>query len=191
MALTYDVPGEYSNSVLSTILKGWGLDTRISARSSLPVDVFTGSIVLPNGQSVNLRPDLVPNVAIYLYGSQYPGGRILNFNAFQPDPSGGQGNLPRNFARDFPSAQVDFAVRRDFPITERLHLQFRAEAFNLFNHPDFGNIDNSLGDGPYDLATHSGFGGAQSTRNHSLGGLNALYQIGGPRSLQIALKLLF
>jgi hypothetical protein len=193
MALTYDVPGSYSNPVLSAILKHWGLDTRISARSALPVDIFDGNTVLPNGQQVNLRPDLVPGVPTYLFGSQFPGGKILNFNAFQPAPGGMQGNLPRNFARDFGAVQADLALRREFPIHDRLHLQFRAETFNIFNHPNFGGIDNNLGDGPYQTATHSGFGGAGSSLNKSLGslGLNALYQVGGPRSLQLALKLTF
>lgn len=43
--------------------------------------------------------------------------------------------------RGFGAWQQDFAVRRDFPIYERLKLQFRAEAFNIFNHPSFGLIN--------------------------------------------------
>jgi carboxypeptidase family protein/TonB-dependent receptor-like protein len=191
MALTYDVPGSYSNPVLSALMRHWGLDTRISARSGLPVDLIGSFGVLPSGEFLPLRPDFVPGVPVYLYGSQYPGGRILNFNAFQPAAADTQGNVPRNFARDFGEAQADFALRRDFPITERLHLQFRAEAFNVFNHPNFSNINNSLRDGPYNTATYSGFGGAESTPNVSLGGLNALYQVGGPRSIQFSLKLMF
>jgi hypothetical protein len=55
----------------------------------------------------------------------------------------------------------------------------------VFNHPIFGNIYNSLSTGePY-------FGQASNTENSSLGGLGALYQTGGPRSLQVALKLHF
>ena len=38
---------------------------------------------------------------------------------------------------------MDLAVRRDFPIHERLKLQFRAEAFNIFNHPNFGTINTT------------------------------------------------
>jgi len=83
------------------------------------------------------------------------------------------------------------ALRREFPIHDRLHLQFRAEAFNIFNHPNFGSVQNQLGAGPYSPTTLSGFGGAQSTLNSALGGLNPLYQVGGPRSLQVSLKLLF
>jgi hypothetical protein len=78
---------------------------------------------------------------------------------------------------------MDLAVRREFPIYERLKLQFRAEAFNLFNHPNFGFINPNFGE-----AT---FGQATSTLNSSLGVLSPLYQTGGPRSMQFALKLIF
>ena len=57
----------------------------------------------------------------------------------------GLGDTPRNFARLFGAWQMDLAVRRDFPIGERLKLQFRAEAFNVFNHPNFGNINPYFG----------------------------------------------
>jgi hypothetical protein len=78
---------------------------------------------------------------------------------------------------------MDTAVRRDFPIHERLKLQFRAEAFNLFNHPNFGTINSNFGT--------STFGQATGTLASSLGALSPLYQVGGPRSMQLALKLIF
>ena len=53
------------------------------------------------------------------------------------------GDTPRNFVRGYDAIQVDLALRRDFPVTERLKLQFRAEAFNVFNHPQFGAIDGT------------------------------------------------
>jgi hypothetical protein len=64
-----------------------------------------------------------------------------------------------------------------------LKLQFRAEAFNLFNHPNFGGINTTL--------TSALFGRSTSTLNNYFGGMNALFQMGGPRSLQFALKLQF
>jgi hypothetical protein len=75
------------------------------------------------------------------------------------------------------------AIRREFPIHERLNLQFRAEAFNIFNHPNFGMINGQLG--------QSTFGQATATLANSLFGRNPLYQMGGPRSMQFALKLIF
>jgi hypothetical protein len=96
-----------------------------------------------------------------------------------------EGNIGRNFARGLNAVQVDLALRRDFPIRERFHLQFRGEAFNLFNHPNFGSIYNQLYYGP------QYFGQAYNMLNTSLGGLNALYQMGGSRSLQLMLRLQF
>jgi hypothetical protein len=78
---------------------------------------------------------------------------------------------------------MDLAIRRDFPIYERLKIQFRAEAFNISNHPNFGVINPNFG-----TAT---FGQATGTLASSLGVLNPLYQMGGPRSMQFALKLVF
>ena len=78
---------------------------------------------------------------------------------------------------------MDMAVRRDFPIYERLKLQFRAEAFNIFNHPNFGIVNPHFG--------QPTFGQATATLANSLGILSPLYQMGGNRSMQFALKLTF
>jgi hypothetical protein len=196
-ALTYDVPGQYSNAVLSGVLKHWALDARVTARSALPVDVIGNQYVIDTvtQSRVNYHPNLVPGQPLYLYSSQYPGGKIINYDAFNVPTSGpgfdSEGDTPRNYARDFGAWQMNFAIRRDFPIYERLHLQFRAEAFNIFNHPSFSGIDYDWQDGPYNPEDHYGFGGAGNTLNSILGGLNPLYQTGGPRSLQLALKLIF
>ncbi len=87
--------------------------------------------------------------------------------------------------------QDDLAIRKEFRLADQLQLQFRAEAFNIFNHPILGSINNTLQDGKANGAEVIGFGVATNTLNSSLGGLNSLYQVGGPRSLQLALKLHF
>ena len=107
---------------------------------------------------------------------------MINPQAFT-NVSSGLGDAPRNFARGFDAVQMDMAVRREFPIYERLKLQFRAEAFNIFNHPSFGTVNSSFG--------QATFGQATATLASSLGVLNPLYQMGGPRSMQFALKLIF
>jgi Carboxypeptidase regulatory-like domain/TonB dependent receptor len=196
-ALTYDVPGEYSNSMLSGLLKHWAVDTRITARSALPVDVYGVSNVNPGtGQAVTFHPNLISDQPLYLYGSQYPGGKIINYDTFNVPAFGpgfdSEGDTPRNYARGLGAWQTNFAVRREFPIHEHLRLQFRAEAFNLFNHPAFSAIYNNWFNGPCTSQSISYcFGAAHGTLNNNIGGLNALYQTGGPRSLQIALKLMF
>jgi hypothetical protein len=80
--------------------------------------------------------------------------------------------------------QVDLSIGRRFSISERLNLQFRADAFNLFNHPNFANPFAYIGFGPAFL--QSSF-----TLNNGLRGLNPLFQEGGPRSLQLSLRLAF
>jgi hypothetical protein len=184
-ALTYDVPGTYSNPVASAILKQWGFDVRLAGRSALPFSVNSGYVTLSNGTFTYSVPNLVSGVPIYLSDSSAPGGRVVNIAAFATPPTGQSGTAARNFLRGFNLWQTDLAVRREFPLRERLKLQFRFEAFNLFNRPNFGQIDNYLPDGP------TLFGRANSTLNNQLGGLNSLYQAGGPRSIQLALKLIF
>ncbi len=186
-ALSYDIGGNYSNNIASYVLKHWSADARIAARSSLPVDVLdAATAVTTSQQAVFYHPNYDRSKPLYLYGSQYPGGRTINYNAFTPADGGtAEGNSGRNVARGFDSVQADITLRRDFPFNERVGLQFRAEAYNVFNHPIYGDIYNSLSDGA------SLFGQAYDTQNSQLGGLGSLYQVGGPRSMQVALKLHF
>ena len=91
--------------------------------------------------------------------------------------------------RGFGATQVDLTLRRQFKRHERLTLQARADLFNIHNHPTFGSPINYLsfplfGQSTQMLGASLGSGGQG-------GGLNPLYQIGGPRSAQLALKLLF
>ena len=125
-----------------------------------------------------------------------PGGQRLNRAAFvNPlgDASGNplrQGTLGRNGLRGFAMNQLDLAVRRDIPIGEKMNVQLRAEAFNLFNRVSFGLPTNTLNSGLFGqptktLASSLGQGGVAG------GGFSPLYQVGGPRSIQLAIKLQF
>lgn len=185
-AVTYDLPGHYNHAVAAAALRNWAVDSRIVARSGLPVDVIGVTGVDPMlGVSVSYQPNYVAGQPLYVRDASLPGGRKINFAAFEAAPAGVQGNAGRNLARAFGATQVDLALRRDFRIRERYGLQFRAEAFNLFNQPVFGAIYNQLSTGA------SRFGLAYNTLNMQLGGLSSLYQTGGPRSVQLALRLRF
>ncbi|MDE1178185.1 MAG: TonB-dependent receptor [Edaphobacter sp.] len=184
-ALSYDIGGHYNNALASYVLKHWSADARISARTALPVDVLRAATQdTSSGTSISFHPNYDRSKPLYVYGNQYPGGRAINYDAFDPDGTG-EGNAGRNLARGFGATQTDLTLRRDFPFTERVGLQFRAEAYNVFNHPIYGSIYNSLSTGA------SLFGRTYNTLNNQLGGLSSLYQVGGPRSMQVSLKLHF
>ena len=184
-AVTYLIPPTTSQLKKAQVLNDWGLDFRVQARTALPVDIVGSQDLDPHtGSYLQYQPDLVSGQPLYLYGSQYPGGHVINYSAFQASADGVQGDLPRNYARGFGLVQLDTALRRDIPLHDQLHLQLRAEAFNIFNRPMFGPIYNYLSYGP------TQFGAAYNTAN-SIGNLNSLYQAGGPRSLQISMKLSF
>jgi hypothetical protein len=169
---------------VSTVLNGWGLDGRLLARAAFPITLQGNSATDPaTGSEYYTNVDLVPAEPIYLSGHQYPGGKSLNPAAFAYPTGTNPGNAPRNFARGFGESQINFAARHDFRLSERVHLQFRAEAFNIFNHPNFGYVDPYLFD-----AT---FGQATQMLNQSLGTVASQYQQGGPRSMQFALHLAF
>jgi hypothetical protein len=202
--LTYDVPAPKGNAFANAILRGWSTENIIQARSAPPVNVYYGNFYqLSNGFISDARPDDVGGQPFYLYGPQYPGGKALNPAAFTApplDPGTGfpvsQGTLPRNALRGFGATQWDFAAHREFPIHESLKMQFRAEMFNVLNHPNFGSPVGNLG-GPGALTPL--FGQSMQMLGQSLagtsgvgsGGFDPLYQLGGPRSIQFGLKLLF
>lgn len=186
--VTYDVRFRGSQRFLKSILSGWSVDAFVFARSAPPVDVV-GISFSAAGVRLDARPNLNSGVPLELFGSQFPGGKIFNRAAFTAAPVGQQGNLGRNVLRGFGAWQADVAVQRNFRIRENIGLRFRTEFFNIFNHPNFGSPINTLsspffGRSTQTLANSLGSGGAN-------GGLNPLYQIGGPRSIQFALKLQF
>jgi hypothetical protein len=182
--LSWELSQIAANRVAKAILNAWALDGRVLVRSGFPVPLAGSVYVDPGtGNENHGELNLVPTQPLYLYGSKYPGGRIINQAAFSLPSSGIVGNAPRNFVRGFGAGQVNLAVRREFHLREGFGLQFRAEAFNVLNHPNFGFIDSTYGD-----AT---FGQATQTLNQSLGTVASQYQQGGPRSMQLALKLHF
>jgi hypothetical protein len=137
----------------------------------------------------NFRPDVVRDVPIYLLDGSVPGGRAINRGAFVIPQTSRQGTLSRNALRGFPIAQLDLAMRRRFSLSEGINLQLGAEIFNLFNRPNFADPVGDLGSSQFGLSTAM-FGRSLGNNVGSVG-LNSVYQTGGPRSIQMSLKLQF
>lgn len=185
--VTYDIPKPHAGPVLAALFRNWSLDSTIYALSGPPVNLFDSlaSLVRQDGTVVQVRPDVVSGQPFWIKDPNAPGGTRINRAAFQfpPTPYTRQGTLGRNVVRLPGTLQINMGLRRRFNLTERWNLQFRAEAFNLFNHPAFGFYNTNL--------SSQNFGLAERTLNRTLGGLNNLYQFGGNRSMQISLRLSF
>ena len=108
-----------------------------------------------------------------------------------PPPLGQFGNMGRNTFRDTGFRNFDFSVAKNWHLGERVHAQFRAEFFNVLNHPTVAN--------PYGSA--AGFGGgtdpsASTTfgcgcQTPDVGAGNPLVGSGSNRVVQLGLKLTF
>ncbi len=134
-----------NNGTAARIFGGWELAGIASARTGLPVNITMSrkASALPDGNTSSQRPNLVPGVPIYA-----PNQSINNwFNpaAFAAPANGTWGNLGRYIANGPGMYEIDSSLQKRFRITEKLGLNFRAAAYNLFNHPVFSNPSGSIG----------------------------------------------
>jgi len=131
----------------------------------------------PGGQ--RLRGGQYPN----LVGNPYAGqnsAQWLNQAAFQRPPDGQFGNLGRNALRRPRITNVDTALLKNFNFTETIKLTFRAEVFNLFNHPEPWSVNTTFnGDNP---------GSGISSTAATFGQINGWRDA---RTLQLALRFSF
>jgi hypothetical protein len=142
-----------------------------------------------SGSTSVQRPNLVAGVPLWLSDRNVAGGKRINDAAFSVPTGPVQGNLGRNALNGFGATEVDLTLRRRFKLYEHLSLQARANFFNIFNHPNFGPPMNYMTSPLFGQTTQ--MLGASLGSGGQNGGLNPLYQIGGPRSAQLALKLVF
>ena len=196
-AVSYNIPAP-GGGIWKTVFGYWSTDSIVYVRSAPPVNVVFGLNRFPgvslSGASSVQRPNLVFGVPLWIANPNVAGGREINPAAFTiPGTVSGaaavQGDLGRNALRGFDAANVDLTLRRQFRLRERLSLQARADLFNIFNHPNFGPPINYMSSPLFGQSTQ--MLGASLGSGGQNGGLNPLYQIGGPRSAQLALKLQF
>jgi len=179
---TYELPfGKNFNGAKKIALGGWQANTILVWNSGSPytiTDNFTGfgNSVFNGIGGGPTRPDQIAPATL-----SNPGiGEAFNTNAFVIPTLGTIGNTPRNSLYGPHFRHFDLSVFKDFALTERVKLQFRAESFNLSNTPNYF-VANDQNQAPTTNAVQgSGFGKIVITNpNYS------------PRALQFALKLLF
>ena len=151
--------------VISAILGGWQTSGIFSAESGIPFTVTVSGTNLSNSLAGTWLPNRLAN------GSLPAGDRSLNdwfdLSAFQAPSPYTFGNSGRDILRGPGFWNFDFALAKNFPlafISELSQLQFRADASNVFNHPNFNLPNANLGANGAGTIT-----GATSPRNIQLG----------------------
>ena len=189
-AASYNLPARHNSSVIAKALNDWSVNAVFRARTATPVNIVVRSEVVGEDLVLELqRPDLVPGIPVYLSDPTVAGGRRINRAAFTIPAQIRQGTLGYNAIRGFGMSQLDLALVRQFHCGDRVKLEFRSEAFNILNHPNFGAPNNILSSSLFGQSTQM-LGRSLGTGGIN-GGLSPIYQIGGSRSIQLALKVLF
>jgi hypothetical protein len=127
---------KYFNSGVSKwVLGGWEWNSIFSARSGLPFTVTASTTSLNAPDNTQTADQVKPKVQ--KIGGSANGEFFYDPTAFAPVTAARFGNSGRNSLYASHWVNLDTSVFRNFPIKERLQLQLRAEAFNVFNDPHF------------------------------------------------------
>jgi hypothetical protein len=174
----FRLSGVYSLPFKQNILvRGWQMSGNLVAQSGSPWNVTVGFDQAGDVVAGSERPNLI------LPANQVITGNInhwVNPAGFSLPAPGTFGNLQRDFLWGPGIVNFDYSVVKDTPIKEQVHLQFRAEFFNLFNHANF-----ALPNASAFVQTANG-GGAP---NPTFGTITATTT--SSRQIQFALKLMF
>jgi hypothetical protein len=110
-----------------------------------------------------------------------------------PPAYGSYGTTGPNIFRGFPFYNVDFSVTKSWKFGERFSAQFRAEFFNVFNHPNISNVFGGPGgDNTYtDPSADAGAGFGFRPQTPDVTSSNPVLGSGGPRAIQLGLKIIF
>lgn len=140
-SLQYDLPFfDRGTGLAHQLLGGWQVNAIITAQTGIGNGVIYGNDTSNTG--VGSWPDMISNPV--LPRSQRSVQQWFNTAAFVPPPPGRFGNSPRLSFHNPGLNNVDFMIGKSFFVGEDIHAVFRAEFFNLFNHTNFRDVDNSL-----------------------------------------------
>ncbi|MFI4942508.1 MAG: TonB-dependent receptor domain-containing protein [Burkholderiales bacterium] len=176
-AANYEVPfgkgrknGSDWSGLKNAVLGGWDVNTIFMAHSGFPITVWDGA-----GQSLQ-SPRTVerPNITCSgETGASGPNDTWMDISCFQHAAAGTFGNSGVGILRGPGYWNMDLGLSKNFYLDDKRYLSFRAEAFNVFNHPNY-----LIGLGQANMADPGSFGKIQSTAS-------------APRIIELALKLVF
>ena len=157
-----------TKGVGKALLGGWQVNGLWTWESGLPLS-FSASSTSLNAPGNSQFPQQIGPVQIL--GHEGPGTFWFTPGAFANAPAGTIGNVGRNILHGPNLFAINASLFRRFNITERFRLEFRAEAFNLTNTPEFDLPDTTLGDAAFgQITTAHGSQAVQVNMNRSLQG---------------------
>jgi hypothetical protein len=160
---------DLGNPAANMILGGWKMNGILTLQTGLP---FTAVMAAPVSNAGGSRPDALRDASI----ANPDPARWFDTSFNQPGAAWGEpqqftfGNAGRNTLRGPGRTNLDFSLFKDFPVNERVNVQFRAEFFNISNTPQFSQPNASIG-------------------NPNAGIITAIE--GNPRQVQFGLRLSF
>lgn len=183
---TLDIPAGNLTGLAGTILKGWQVNGILNLASG---NTFTPAIVGDRARALLRRAGQErPNLVGEPFSGTCPNGAPVrtpecwfNPSAFALQPEGTFGNLGRNTLIGPGLANFDFAVTKNVAVGRRSTVQIKAEAFNLFNHPNLGPPDALV------------FPGTGAGADQILPTAGRIFPptVGTSRQIQLGLKVLF
>jgi hypothetical protein len=212
LGYVYDLPLFRSKGITNKLLGGWEWSGIVNIQSGTPFSVYNGGAGSVPGDNAGVAnsvatagsyPDVIGDPRAGVQNAFVPGFGPLFYNpaAFAAPTGLTFGDAGRNILRNPSRTNFDMALLKHFMITESKYFEFRAEAFNVFNHVEWAYIGGDTGS----AASNSGNGNSNSNvigcyggSNNSAGdascsGFGLLHPNSAhyPRIIQVALKFIF
>lgn len=182
-SVLYDLPIGKGHTLLGNapapvqmLASGWQVNSLGIVRSGVAFNVTMNDNTYGNDDYTNQRPDLISGSKQYATNKGANGW--LNASAWSLPASGTYGNSPRNGWYGPSLKQFDASLIKKTKLSESRDLEFHAEFFNLFNHPNFGQPYSTWSSGS------SSFGVIYNTLNRTIG-------TGTQRQIQFVMKMHF
>jgi len=169
----YQFPFKADSNLLKRVVEGWSMSPILTAQTGSPFSPIIATTDTKGSLEAFDRPNLVPGQPLYVANptpTQY-----LNKAAFSIQTTG-FGDAGRNILTAPGLLNLDLSAAKNTKITERIGLQFRAEVFNIMNHPNFTQ--------PINQVTSPQFG--QITATRAVRG-----DVSSSRQIQLGMKLIF
>jgi hypothetical protein len=176
----------WNSGVNRQVFGGWEISGVTTMQSGTPFTVYNSSQDFSGFNQKNDRPDVVGTGSLQQDNRNPDAAFDKTYFSIRP-PTGRVGTSGRNQYFGPGLSNYNFAVSKSFPLgTERVHLRFRADFFNLFNHTNFANPVSNQGNGSFGKITAT-VGSATATAVGTTAGAVG----GGPRVIQGALRVEF